>query len=335
MMTSINNIARARAHSNIAFIKYWGNRDNHLRLPANSSLSMNLAELHTTTSVQWSRDLHADMLRINDAPASDVALARVREHLNVLRTCLNTGLFARVESCNNFPMGTGIASSASAFAALTLAAVSAFGSDLTERELSALARLGSGSAARSIPSGIVEWKAGGSDESSCAETFAECDHWDLIDVIAIISRKHKRVGSSAGHQTAETSVLQAARVASASDRLREIKTAITRRDFDLFARIVEEDSNLMHAVMMTSDPPLFYWQPLSLQIMEAVRRWRIDDGLQVCYTLDAGPNVHCICAAADARTVASKIQGISHNIDILQSRVGGGAYVLPLNSTAI
>ena len=334
-MTSVNNIARARAHSNIAFIKYWGNRDHRLRLPANSSLSMNLAELHTTTSVQWSRDLRADSLIINGVSATESALARVREHLDILRRSLNIGMFARVESRNNFPMGTGIASSASAFAALTLAAVSAFGSDLSERELSALARLGSGSAARSIPSGFVEWKAGDSHESSCAETFAEYDHWDLTDVIAIVSREHKQVGSSAGHKTADTSVLQAARVASAGERLREIKAAITNRDFEAFARIVEEDSNLMHAVMMTSDPPLMYWQPLSLEVMEAVRRWRIHDGLQVCYTLDAGPNVHCICAAADSRVVASKILAISKNIDILQSRAGGGAYVLPPDSNGI
>ena len=329
-MSNPDNIASARAHSNIAFIKYWGNRDHKLRLPANSSLSMNLADLHTRTTVEWSHTLRADSLTINGAPAGDIPLARVRGHLEALRRRLNTDLHAHVESRNNFPVGTGIASSASAFAALTLAAVAAYGAKFEERELSALARLGSGSAARSIPAGFVEWRAGDNHESSYAETFAHSNHWDLIDVIAIVSRRHKRVGSSAGHQTADTSALQRARVESAAGRLRDVKTAIEARDFERFARIVEEDSNLMHAVMMTSKPPLFYWQPLSLAIMDSVRRMREQETLQVCYTLDAGPNVHCICLAADAPAVAARLRAISPEIDIMQSGVGGGARVIPL-----
>ena len=329
-MSDSENIASARAHSNIAFIKYWGNRDHKLRLPANSSLSMNLADLHTTTTVEWSRALSADSLTINGAPAGDIPLARVRAHLDTLRCRLNTDWHARIESRNNFPIGTGIASSASAFAALTVAAVAAYGAELEERELSTLARLGSGSAARSIPAGFVEWRAGDSHEASYADTFAHINHWDLVDVIAIVSRRHKRVGSSAGHQTADTSVLQSARVEKAPERLRDVKAAIEARDFERFAPIVEEDSNLMHAVMMTSKAPLFYWKPLSLAIMNSVRRMREQDALQVCYTLDAGPNVHCICLAVDALAVAARLRAISPAIDIMQSGVGGGAKVIPL-----
>ena len=328
-MASPVNIASARAHSNIAFIKYWGNRDHQLRLPSNSSLSMNLASLHSTTTVEWSSALPDDSLAINGARADEPALARVRKHLDALRQRLNVDYRARVVSENNFPMGAGIASSASAFAALTVAAAAALGLDSDERELSALARLGSGSAARSIPAGFVEWHAGDSHESSCAETFAEPEHWDLVDIIAIMSRSHKRVGSSAGHQTADSSILQPARVAGAAARLHEVKEAILGRDFARFARTVEEDNNLMHAVMMTSHPPLFYWQPLSLAVMEAVRRWRETDGLNVCYTVDAGPNVHCICHASDAPTIAARLKALSPQIDILQSGVGGRATVVP------
>lgn len=328
-MSSKRNIATARAHSNIAFIKYWGNSDNKLRLPANPSLSMNLATLHTTTTVEWSSELPNDSLTINGSRTSELALTRVKDHLDMLRKKLKVDNRARVESCNNFPMGTGIASSASAFAALTVAAVAASGVILDERELSALARLGSGSAARSIPSGFVEWRTGANHESSYAETFVERDHWGLVDVIAIVSRQHKRTGSSAGHQTAHTSVLQAARVESATSRLRKVKDAILARDFVQFAQVVEEDSNLMHAVMMTSSPPLFYWKPISLEIMESVRRWRKSEGLQVCYTLDAGPNVHCICAAHDSPAVAARLRALVPEIDILQSPVGGGATTLP------
>ena len=288
-MTDATRSATARAHSNIAFVKYWGNRDHRLRLPSNSSISMNLADLHTTTTVAWDGFLGQDTLGINGAPAAESALERVRNHLDMLRARFKTTRHARVCSTNNFPMGTGIASSASAFAALTAAACAALGLNLSERELSILARMGSGSAARSIPSGFVEWHAGDSHETSFAENFAPPDHWDLIDVIAIVSRAHKRTGSSAGHETAGSSVLQPARISSAAERMRAVKSAILRRDFGQFADLVEEDSNLMHAVMMTSDPPLFYWEPLSFAIMKAVRYWRTVENLQVCYTWTPDP----------------------------------------------
>ncbi len=321
--------ATARAHSNIAFIKYWGNRDQRLRLPANASISMNLAALHTTTRVAWEADLDADRLKINGADADERALQRVREHLDRLRARFAISQYARVDSTNNFPMGTGIASSASAFAALTLAACAAQSLKLPERELSTLARLGSGSAARSVPSGFVEWRAGDAHESSYARSFAPPRHWDLVDVIAIVSRAHKRTGSSAGHETAASSPFQCARVASAAERLGEVKAAITNRDFARFAALVEADSNMMHAVMMTSEPPLFYWAPLSLAIMGAVRRWRLEEKLKVCYTLDAGPNVHCICEARDADAVAARLRALSGELEIMRSGPGGGAKILP------
>ena len=332
-MTSSRTIASARAHSNIAFIKYWGNRNQQLRLPSNSSLSMNLSDLYTTTQVRWSRDLANDTLTINRAPASDDALRRASDHLAALRRRFGTNLFAQVESHNNFPMGAGIASSASAFAALTVAAAAALGEALPERELTTLARLGSGSAARSIPAGFVEWHGGDTHEASYAETFVAVDHWPLVDVIAIVSRAHKRIGSTAGHASADSSILQRTRVESVPARLDNLKQAIVLRDFDSFANIVEEDSNLMHAVMMTSKPPLFYWQPLSLKIMEAVRLWRTRDGIQACYTLDAGPNVHCICAEKDAAVVAARLQALSTEIEIMPSTVGGGAVLVTNEST--
>ena len=321
-------IATARAHSNIAFIKYWGNIDHELRLPANSSISMNLNELYTTTCVEWSDKYFADSLMINDHDSDKKALARVSQHLQRVRDRLKIDMFAKVESNNNFPMGTGIASSASSFAALTLAAIEAAKETLSERELSALARCGSGSASRSIPSGYAEWHYGTAHETSYAETFVDHDYWDLIDVIAIISREHKKTGSFAGHGTADTSILQSARVDSAEERLQIVKDSIKNRDFETFAEVVEEDSNLMHSVMMTSRPPLFYWQPLSIKIMTSIREWRENEGIQVCYTLDAGPNVHCICVRSDAEKVKIKLKELSDTIEIRMSSAGRGAYVI-------
>lgn len=327
-MTTSNLPATARACSNIAFIKYWGNIDHDLRLPANSSISMNLHDLFTTTTVTWGCDLDTDTLWINGAVAETNAQDRVSKHLDIIRERLGIKRYAKVESENNFPMGTGIASSASSFAALTLASIKAAGADLSEREISTIARRGSGSASRSIPSGFVEWHYGETHESSYAETFVENDYWDLVDVIAIVSDQHKKTGSSKGHTTADTSVLQSARVQSAPERLANVKQAIQQRDFELFARVVEEDSNLMHSIMMTSRPPLFYWQPLTLEIMHGIMDLRAQSGIQACYTLDAGPNVHCICIRNDSEKVISYLRSLSDTLDVRVSSVGKGAYIL-------
>ena len=317
----------ARANANIAFIKYWGNQDDDLRLPANPSISMNLDGLYAQTTVFWDNGLKADELTLNGTVQTGDSLRRVSEHLNVLRLRLDIKQYAHVVSDNNFPTGTGIASSAAAFAALTVAGVRAAGEALSERELTTLARLGSGSAARSVPAGFVEWYTGATHEDSFAQSFAPPDYWDIVDVIAIVSQQHKAVGSSAGHRSADTSDLQQARVAGAQVRFETCKRAILDRDFSSFADVVEQDSNLMHAVMMTSRPPLFYWLPPTLTIMNNVRRWRAE-GIQVCYTLDAGPNVHCICVRNDAEEVSTRLKAVSDVLDVRVAGPGGGAQII-------
>lgn len=321
------SIAVARAHANIAFIKYWGNADHALRLPVNDSLSMNLHDLYTETTIRWDDALAEDALILNGAEQHAEPLKRVSAHLDHIRARLHIDTRAHIISDNNFPMGAGIASSASAFAALTVAAVAAAGAELTEKELTTLARLGSGSASRSVPAGFVEWYQGDTHETSYAESIAAPDHWDLVDLVAIVSQEHKTTGSSAGHRTADTSDLQQARVAGASRRLKMCKQALLERDFNTFATIVEEDSNLMHAVMMTSRPALFYWKPATLTLMDCIRQLR-SDGVPVCYTLDAGPNVHCICMSDAVPQVREAIQTLSGVVDIRESKPGDGATIM-------
>ncbi|MCA9913063.1 MAG: diphosphomevalonate decarboxylase, partial [Anaerolineae bacterium] len=234
--------ATARAHSNIAFIKYWGNEDDELRIPVNDSISMNLDRLYTETTVLWDESLSDDELTLASEPQHGKTLERVSQHLDLIRERLGITSKARVTSQNNFPMGTGIASSAAAFAALTLAAVVAAGGKLTERELTTIARRGSGSASRSISDGFVLWHQGDSHETSYAESFAAPEHWKLVDVIAIVSDQHKTVGSRQGHTTANTSDLQQARVDGAAERVQVCKEAILDRDFTRFAEVVEHDS---------------------------------------------------------------------------------------------
>lgn len=319
--------AIAIASPNIALIKYWGNADDRLRLPASPSISFNLAGLQTRTRVDWEDRLAADEVIINGEEVAGATRDRVVHHLDHIRRLSGHQGFARVDSSNNFPAGAGIASSASAFAALSLAATAALGLRLSERELSALARLGSGSAARSIPGGYVAWYTGVTHEDSYAESFAPPDYWDLVDLIAVVSRAHKTTGSTAGHAIAATSPLQSARLATAQERFERCRAAILARDFAALAPVVELDSNVMHSVMMTGNPSLMYWEPATLAVMQQVRRWRDSEGLDVCFTIDAGPNVHCICTAAAASMIEPRLRQMSGVLQVYRAAPAGPAHL--------
>ncbi len=310
--------ATARACSNIALIKYWGNRDHALRLPSNPSISFNLETLHTTTTVEFDAALGADEVTIDGNVARGDAHTRVSQHLDLVAS---TRPFARVTSQNNFPMGAGIASSASAFAALSVAMCAALSIHKTEAELSALARRGSGSASRSVPSGYVAWR----DES--AYSIAAPEHWALTDVIGVVSSGHKKTGSTEGHGLADTSPLQAARVADTQRRFDVCMSAVLQRDFAALADVIEQDALIMHGVMMTSQPSLMYWLPPSLTIMQRVRELR-EAGVPVAFTIDAGANIHCICESHAAERVAAELRALDGVRDVLSSGVGGASSVI-------
>jgi diphosphomevalonate decarboxylase len=316
--------ATAVAHPNIAFIKYWGNRDQSLRLPENGSISMNLEELTTRTQVTFDPSLPTDILDLNGNRQTGTVFNRVVSHLNLLRGLRGIATRAYIKSENNFPEGTGIASSASAFAALTVAAVRALGITLPERDLSRLARRGSGSACRSIPEGFAEWYPGSSDVDSFAVSIAKPGYWGIVDCIAILNRKQKTTGSTEGHALAKTSPLQSARVVDTPRRLERCRDAIQTRDFDLFADTLEQDCLLMHAVMMTSKPALVYWEPATLELMHAVKSWR-KSGIPVAFTIDAGPNVHVICEEQALVSVKSKLEKIVGIEEILIAHPGKSA----------
>lgn len=321
------NSASAAAHPNIAFIKYWGNRDDTLRLPANGSVSMNLAALETRTHVLFREELASDIVLVNETPMVGAGLARVSRFMDNVRVLAGIPFYAEIHSENNFPMGAGIASSAAAFAALALAAGTAAGLSLSEAELSRLARLGSGSASRSIPEGYCEWLPGSSDEDSISVSLAPASHWALTDLIAVVSHSHKKVGSGVGHQSAGTSPYQAARVADAPNRVENCRRAILEKDFDALAEVSERDCILMHAVMMTQNPPLFYWEGPSIDLMKRVTELRAD-GVPCFYTLDAGPNVHVICPESSVSQVREMLLSAPGVEQVLSSGPGGKAYLL-------
>ncbi len=319
--------ATAIAHPNIAFIKYWGNRDDSLRVPANGSISMNLAELATRTSVSFEPGLQCDTLLLNHQPAQPDQLQRISGFLDIVRDMSGMHLFARVESENNFPAGSGIASSASAFAALALAASTAAGLQLSEPELSRLARRGSGSASRSIPSGFVEWFAGTDDPSSYAVSIAAPSHWDLVDLVAVLDSGHKKTGSTEGHTLASSSPLQSARLADTPRRLELCRRAVLERDFNALASVIEHDCLIMHSVMMTSQPALFYWQPATLQLMDLVAKWRTA-GLPVAYTIDAGPNLHLITTDDQVASLRTELHRLAYVQELFITHPGGRAEIV-------
>jgi len=319
--------ATAVACANIAFIKYWGKRDAELNLPANSSLSMNLDRLTTVTTVEFSPDYDDDVVILDGHEERGTTRQRIVAHLDRVRAMAGLTVRGRVVSENSFPVGAGLASSASGFAALSLAASRAAGLELSQKELSILARFGSGSACRSIPGGFTEWTAGTCSEDSFARQIAPPEHWDLRDVIAIVSRAHKQVSSTEGHSLAATSHLHQARVISVADRLAQAKAALLEKDLAALGRLMEEDAVSMHAVMMTSRPPIYYWLPGSVRLIHEIQSWRAE-GLEVYFTFDAGPNAHLICQAADQAEVERRLGDIKEVLEVIVGGPGPGARVI-------
>ena len=288
---------------------------------------MTLDAAHTVTTVQFLPDLEADVLILNEEDAGLKATARAAKHLDHLRKVAGTEHKAKIISRNSFPTGAGIASSASGFAALTVAAAAALGLDLSHPELSRLARLGSGSASRSIDGGFVEWHPGTDHESSYAVPLAPADHWDLVDIIAIVSQVEKDVGSSAGHPLAHTSPYYAARQTELETVLPAVRQAILEKDMPRFGELIEAEAISLHVAAMTSKPSILYWGPGSLEIMHALRMWRAQGGPVGYFTIDAGPNIHVIAERSQADQLLEQLQALPHVERCILCGIGGAAQI--------
>jgi diphosphomevalonate decarboxylase len=350
-------IATARAHANLAFVKYWGKADATLNLPLNNSISMNLSGATTLTTVAFDQALPADVVLLRTAPSNGdhqlplpldnqtspagAAFAqRVSRHLDRLRQLAGVRTRARVTTANSFPSGAGIASSASGLAALTVAGAAALGLDLSEREMSILARRGSGSACRSVPAGFVEWQAGTDDQNSFATQIATPEHWPLVDIAVVVSRETKRVSSSEGHQLALASPFWQTRLHTLPERLGAVRRAILNCDFETFGREIEAEALAMHAVALTSAhvadggwrSGVYYWAPDTLELLVATQDWRAQ-GLPVYFTLDAGPTVHLLCLGEHASAVCDAVRALAAERDgrtweLIVNEVGAGARVI-------
>ncbi|MFQ5582847.1 MAG: diphosphomevalonate decarboxylase [Calditrichia bacterium] len=298
-----------------------------MNLPATGSISITLKELFTKTRVNFRPDLTEDTFRLNGRKAGETETRRVGNFLDLIRKLSGQALFADVVSENNYPTGAGLASSASGFAALSLAACSALNLKLSPSRLSVVARQGSGSAARSIFGGFVEMKAGERPDGSdaVAVQIAAEDHFPIEVLVAITTREAKKIGSTEGMElTKKTSPYYPAWVQSCRSDLEEMRKAILQRDFRKLGEISENSSLKMHALIMSTKPAILYWNPTTIEIIHTVWEMR-KNGIEAYVSIDAGPQVKILSLPENSWRVWDNIINIRGVERVIQTGLGPGA----------
>lgn len=317
--------ATAVAHPNIALVKYWGKADASLALPATGSVSMGLDVFPTTTTVTVG-DTADDTLTLNGSVSTDGAFVRVTQFLDLVRELAGSSARASVVSENTVPTGAGLASSASGFAALATAASAAYGLDLSARDLSRLARRGSGSATRSIPGGVAVWHAG-DDQGSYAEPIPAPP---MAMVVVTIDAGPKPIGSrEAMRRTIATSPFYPAWVTSTTETVGDMLDACAAGDFTRIGEITESNALRMHATIEGAFPPIRYLNARSVAVFDAVAELRAA-GVEAYATADAGPNVVVLTKPEDRGAVASALAGFG---DVIESGTGPGARLVRSEGT--
>lgn len=310
--------ATARAHPNIALVKYWGKAPGPGNVPAVPSLSITLDTLTTTTTVAESA---ADGIRLNGAPTDD---PKITAWLEALRREHDVPPLA-IDTRNDFPTAAGLASSASGFAALATAIDAALGLGLSRERLAALARQGSASAARSLFGGFAALR--GPDWQG--EAVLDPEAWPLAVVIAVTDAAAKAVGSTEGmRRSAATSPYYPAWVESAGSDFDAALAAVAARDFTALAEVTEHSTLKMHGLMLATRPGLVYWNATTVACLQQVRELR-RDGAAVCFTMDAGPQVKAVCLPECRADVAAALGAVPGVREVLVTGLGPGAAVVP------
>lgn len=317
-LSTIRGTVRWQSPSNIAIVKYWGKHGN--QLPSNPSLSFTLSSAHTTTTITYSKEGDAQLtfyFEGKDHPAFARRIEQYLESVFRIYPVLRDYRF-HIRSENSFPHSTGIASSASAMSALALCfgtIASTLSKALTpasKQTISELARLGSGSASRSIYGPVAVWGAhpkipGSSDNYAVPVENMHATFDGLCDSILIVDRGEKAVSSSAGHALMHGHPFAEQRFAQARHNLDRLIPALRNGDIETFIEVAETEALSLHAMMMTSTPSYMLMKPGTLEIIEAIRALRASSGTPVCFTLDAGPNVHVLYPGQVAPEVRSWI----------------------------
>ncbi|MDR9414759.1 MAG: diphosphomevalonate decarboxylase [Gracilimonas sp.] len=318
----------AVAHSNIALIKYWGKRAIKKNLPAVGSISLTLDALHTKTTLQFDDTLKKDVLILNSNEAEGRPLNRISDFLD-FTVGSNKRAKAKIISENNFPTGAGLASSASGFAALALALNDRLGLNLNRKELSGLAREGSGSAARSIYGGFAEMKLGLKDDGSqdIAVQLKDESYWDVRLLAAVTSTQKKDLGSTEGmNRTAETAPYYNEWVSSQNQDIEDMKKAIVAKNFEKVGELTEHSCFKMHGLAMAARPPILYWNAATTETIHRVWKLR-QSGIPAFVTIDAGPQVKILClpdSVSQIKEAVLDVEGVEH---IIEAKPGPDAYI--------
>jgi diphosphomevalonate decarboxylase len=314
----------ARAHANIALVKYWGKQDEQQVIPYNSSLSLTLDQLYTDTTIETS---NKDEFILNGVIQTESESEKIFKFIDRFRSLSERKNPIRISSVNNFPTAAGLASSASGFAALATAANRYFNLNLPKKELSAITRFGSGSATRSLFGGFVIWLKA---EIPYAYEFDRAD-WDIAMIVVMISKDVKVVSSKeAMRQTVNTSPYYFAWVENAQFDMENMKRAIKRHDFTAVGEISESNALRMHASMMAAKPPILYWQPDTIKVLQQVKSLR-SEGLECYATMDAGPNVKILTRRSQVQEVFDKLSKTIHKVNMIICLPGEGASIIDEN----
>lgn len=329
-MTRSSSVGRARACANIALAKYWGKCDEALNLPAVPSVSITLDALVTETTVTVDPSLHRDVFVLDGTERYGTDALRATELLDRVRTLAGVPFRARIETRNHFPTASGLASSASGFAALACAASRAYGLSLHGSVLSALARRASASAARSVFGGFVELPAGVKGEDTlAARPLAPPEHWDVAMVIALVSTAQKKIPSRNGMlETARSSPYYSSWLSVAPRYAHEIREGILARDLERVGTAMEASTFAMHASAWAARPSVRYISSATLTLLDAVEQLR-SRGIAAYATMDAGPHVKVLCTTHDAAIVQQTLQATGAATNVTIARPGPGVTELP------
>ena len=317
----MNRKARVKAHSNIALIKYWGKKDDYLKLPMNSSLSMTLDCFYTITEVEFSKDLREDIFYLNDSLQDKKATEKISVFVDLFRQEAKTEDRVLIRSTNYLPTAAGLASSASGFAALAGALNEALDLKMDKKDLSRFARRGSGSATRSVYGGFVEWVEGEDNESSYARRVDPGD-FDIGMVIVVLNPNKKKISSTkAMKETVESSPFYQIWPREANSNIIDMKKAIKDKDVKRIGEIAERNSIMMHATMMGAKDPIIYWEKDTMVAMDMVRQMR-DEKIPAYFTMDAGPNVKIICRKSDQDQLVERLGQYFSDDQIIKAGIG-------------
>ena len=310
----------ARAHTNIALIKYWGKADDKLRLPLMSSLSMTLDAFYTDTSVEKTDG--ENQFFLNNQQQTAAASQRVFAYLKKLQARFHVTGNLIVKSVNHVPTSAGLASSSSAFAAAA-AFCQCYDINIDLEDLSRLARIGSGSASRSVYGGFAVWQKGNSDETSYAYALDETPTMDLNLLAVELNTKQKKISSTYGMKDAQSSPFFRPWLERNDSELNEMIKAIKSNDFTALGQLAELNANEMHAINLTAQPEFTYFEPQTIQAIKLVEQLRTE-GIECYYTIDAGPNIKVLCQLRNSKDIIQRFSSEFNNVNIVNASFGPG-----------